>query len=139
MAREGRENAEEWMGHLSIEESECDYKEKVRKLKELFINGMNDDDMMTEIIRELTTIKKTNEITSDQVLCWAKGVKADELKGPDLMQPKIDTVQRTEQKVIAQTTPEETDKYPQTNADTVTPYMSHSGAQYMGMLHMWQS
>ena len=31
---------------------------------EQFINGINDADMMTEITRELTTIKKTNEITT---------------------------------------------------------------------------
>ena len=32
--------------------------------------------MMTEIIRELTTITKTNERTSEQILCWAKRVEA---------------------------------------------------------------
>ena len=32
--------------------------------------------MMTEIIGELTVIKETNEITSKQVLNWAKRVEA---------------------------------------------------------------
>ena len=36
------------------------YKDKDRILKEQFINGINEDDMMTETIRELTAIKKTN-------------------------------------------------------------------------------
>ena len=31
--------------------------------------------MTTEILRELTAIKKTNEITSEQVLSWARRVK----------------------------------------------------------------
>ena len=31
--------------------------------------------MMTEIIEELTTIKKTNEITSNLVLSWTNRVK----------------------------------------------------------------
>ena len=44
-------------------------KEKDSRLKELFINGINDD-IMTEVIRELTAIKKTNEIPSEQVLAW---------------------------------------------------------------------
>ena len=41
------------MGHLRIKENECDYKEIDRRLKELFINGIHDNDMMPEIIREL--------------------------------------------------------------------------------------
>ena len=36
---------------------------KKTKFKEKLINDINDDDMMTKIIRALTTIKKTNEIT----------------------------------------------------------------------------
>ena len=60
------------MGHLRIKASKYDYKEKDRRLKEQFINGINDEDMMTEIIRELTKIQKTNEVTSEQVLCWPK-------------------------------------------------------------------
>ena len=34
----------------------------------LFINGINDEDAMTQIITELAVIKKTNEITNKQVL-----------------------------------------------------------------------
>ena len=33
---------------------------------------MNDDDMMTEIMIELNTIKKTKEITRNQVLAWMR-------------------------------------------------------------------
>ena len=32
---------------------------------------VSDEEMVTEIIRELTTIKETNKVTSKQVLCWA--------------------------------------------------------------------
>ena len=31
--------------------------------------------MMTEIIKELATVKKTNEVTSEQVYSWTKGVE----------------------------------------------------------------
>ena len=47
---------------------------KDRKLKEQFINRISDYEM-TEIIKELTTIKKTNEISGDQELCWEKRVE----------------------------------------------------------------
>ena len=41
-------------------------RKKPRRLKGQFIDGINDDDMITEIIRELTAVR--NEITSKQVL-----------------------------------------------------------------------
>ena len=41
--------------------------------KELFINKINDDNMMTEVTEELKTIKTTQ--TGYQVLTWAKRVE----------------------------------------------------------------
>ena len=35
--------------------------ERGMRLKEQFINGINDDDMMTEIIKEVTVIKKDQQ------------------------------------------------------------------------------
>ena len=49
------------MGNLKIKGNEFEYKERDRRLKEQFINGINDDnddDMMTETIRELTLVKR---------------------------------------------------------------------------------
>ena len=45
---------------------------KKKKIKEQFINGINYDDMMTQIKWELTTVKKTSEITNKQVLAWSE-------------------------------------------------------------------
>ena len=71
------ENAEEWMGYLRLKANECEYKEKDRRLKEQFINGINDDEMKTEIIWELNAVKKTSEITSTQELAWARRLEAE--------------------------------------------------------------
>ena len=50
---------------------------KKKKIKRTILNGINDDDdMITEIIRELTTFKKISEVTSKQVLAWARRVEA---------------------------------------------------------------
>ena len=54
-------------------------KKKDRRLKEQFMNGINDTDMMTEI-RQLAVIKRTNEVTSKQVLNWIKRVETQESK-----------------------------------------------------------
>ena len=51
MVREEKESAEEWMGHLGVKTKECEYKERDMRLKEQFINGINGDDMITEIIK----------------------------------------------------------------------------------------
>ena len=64
LVKEQSENAEEWMGHLRIKANEYRYKEKDRRLKEQFINGINNEDKMTELPRELMAVTKTSEITS---------------------------------------------------------------------------
>ena len=74
------------MGHLRMKADECGYKGKERRLKEQFINDIDDyDDMMTNLIQELTRIKKTNEVSSKQVSAkarrdevqWAQKVKIE--------------------------------------------------------------
>ena len=45
---------------------------KKRGLYKQFINGINDDDMMTEIIKELMTIQKMDEVKSEQRLSWSR-------------------------------------------------------------------
>ena len=62
LTREQNANAEEWMDCLRMKGSEFEYKDD-RGLNLQFINGINSD-MMTEIIQELTAVKKTREITS---------------------------------------------------------------------------
>ena len=52
------------MGHLRMKANEFGYIEKDRKLKEPIIIDINDGVMITEIIRQLILIKKTNEVTS---------------------------------------------------------------------------
>ena len=54
LGRHKNENAEEWMGRLRLAAVECNYMEIDRQLKEQFIHEINDNDMLTEIIRELT-------------------------------------------------------------------------------------
>ena len=40
------------MGHLRGKVNEFEFRENNRRLKEQFINGINDDGMVTKIIRE---------------------------------------------------------------------------------------
>ena len=50
LIREQSKNADEWVGYLRMKANEYEYKEKDRRLKEQFINGIKDDKLMTEII-----------------------------------------------------------------------------------------
>ena len=43
---------------------ECNYQEVNRQLKEQFIHGLNDKSMLEEIIKEFTTAKNEDRITS---------------------------------------------------------------------------
>ena len=48
---------------------------KDRRLKEQVLISINDDNMVPDINTELTTNKRTNEITSKQVFLWARRIK----------------------------------------------------------------
>ena len=74
------ESAEEWMGHLWVKAKKCEYKEWHIQNKKQFINGFNDDIMVTKIIRELTMMKKTNEVTGEQVLSWDRWMEVQRVQ-----------------------------------------------------------
>ena len=76
LSRQIKENAEDWMGRLKLALVECNYREVDRQLKEQFIHRLNDNDMLAGIIRELTKAEESVEITSEQVLGWAKSAEA---------------------------------------------------------------
>ena len=54
LGRQTNENAEEWMGRLRLAAIECNYNDLDRHLKEQFIHGLNTNDMLGDIITELT-------------------------------------------------------------------------------------
>ena len=74
LCRRDNESAEEWMGRLRIAAAECNYQELDRQLKEQFIHGLNDKDMLGEIMKELTASRNNDHITSGNVnvLTWPK-------------------------------------------------------------------
>ena len=67
---------EEWIGRLRVVTIECNCQEVDRQLKEQFIHRLNDKNMLEEIIKELTTVRGSDQITSGNVLAWAKRVEA---------------------------------------------------------------
>ena len=76
MHRVEGKGVDEWMGRLSMAAAECGYKEIDRQLKEQFIHGLNDKDMLGKIIKELTTKSSDEQTTSEDVLVWVKRVEA---------------------------------------------------------------
>ena len=76
LIRQSNENTEEWMGRLRTAVVKYNYKDIDRQLKEQFIHGLNDEEMLAEIIRELTKSDENTNIHSENVLPWAKRVEA---------------------------------------------------------------
>ena len=74
------ENAEVWMGRLCIVAAECNFKEIDHQLKELFIHGLNNKSMLDDVIRELTTKNINQQMTSEDVLLWAKRVEVQRVQ-----------------------------------------------------------
>ena len=64
-SRQDGKSTEERMGRLQLSAVECNYQEIDRQLTEQFIHGLNDTDMLGEIIRELTKVKIGSGITSE--------------------------------------------------------------------------
>ena len=50
------------MSRLRIAAIECNYKEIDRQLKEQFIHRLNDNDMMVDIIKELTKSEENKDV-----------------------------------------------------------------------------
>ena len=63
------------MGKLRLAAVECNYKEIDGQLKEQFTHRLNDNDLLVEIIRELTKAEESAAVTGEQVLIWAKRVE----------------------------------------------------------------
>ena len=74
--RQHNKNAQHWMGRLRIAAIECNYKEIDRQWKEQYIHGLNDNDMMVEIIKKLTKSEENKDVTSNQAPQWARQVEA---------------------------------------------------------------
>ena len=70
------------MGHLHIAAAECGYKEIDQQFKEQFIHRLNDRVMLDEITRELTSKTNSEQMTSEDVLEWAKRVEAQRGRYP---------------------------------------------------------
>ena len=80
LSREEHESAKDQMGQLGIKANECKYKKYDRYLKEQFLNGINDKMMTAEIIKELTMLRRTTDMTSKWVLTCAKRKKCSECR-----------------------------------------------------------
>ena len=56
------------MCKLHIKATDCKYKEYGRRLREQFINGLDHENIIEEIIRELTALKDRSEVSNKQVM-----------------------------------------------------------------------
>ena len=56
------------MCKLHIKATDCKYKAYGRRLREQFINGLDHENIIEEIIRELTALKDRSEVSNKQVM-----------------------------------------------------------------------
>ena len=68
------------MGSLHIKAAEWEYKKYGRRLTGQLMNSFNHEIIIEEIVRGLTNLKHTNEVSSDQVLMWVQRVKAQRVE-----------------------------------------------------------
>ena len=65
LVRKLNENVEECMGRIGLGAADCNYKEVDTQLKEQFIYELNDNDMLVEIMRELTKTEDSKNVTNE--------------------------------------------------------------------------
>ena len=66
--------------YIRIKATECKYQEYDRRLGEQFINSPNDKNITAEKIKELTALKDTSGVSSEQVLISAQRVEVQRLQ-----------------------------------------------------------
>ena len=64
-----------WLAALEYNHQELD-----RQLKEQFKHGLNDKEMLGEIIKGLTTIKGNSTVTRENILMWVKKIEAQRVQ-----------------------------------------------------------
>ena len=67
------------MDQLRIKVNECSCQDDDRWLKQQFMNGIKNKAMTSNIIKKLTAIKNADEVTSEQVLAWARRMEVQRL------------------------------------------------------------
>ena len=75
LKRTSDESAQEWMGRLQTKVSDCDCNECDRRLTEQFIPGLDDDGMINEIQREVSTLEDIDDATSEWYNYGPKGLR----------------------------------------------------------------
>ena len=68
------------MDRLQIKVTYCKCQEYERRLKEQFTNGLDNETIIAEIIKELTDLNDTCDISSEQVLKWVQTVETQRVQ-----------------------------------------------------------
>ena len=63
------------MGRLQTKTAGCDYNEYDRKLTEKFIHGLDDEGIISKILREVSVLECIDVVSSEWVLFWVQRVE----------------------------------------------------------------
>ena len=103
------------MGRLQLLAIECNYEEACRQLKEQFIHGLKDAEMLGKINKKLTKIHENEDITSENMLSCVKRVKVQRAQST-IMNSPTEVKEFNKLKVVGSTHKEIPRKYTDKNA-----------------------
>ena len=78
------------MGRQRTRTAKCQYKECNQLLTEHFINGLKDDGMVDEALKEVTTLEDIEDATSEHVLLWGHRVEVQRVQKSALHEIEIE-------------------------------------------------
>ena len=58
LKKKSHESPQKWMGRLHIKAMDCKYREYDRRLKEQFVNGLDNENIIAEILKELRGLER---------------------------------------------------------------------------------
>ena len=111
--------------------AECNYTEVDKQLKGQFIDGVNDNDMLKEIINKLAK-KEKSILTSEKVLAWPRKAEAQRYQTATVGQEKkyFDTI--NSRKMVQRAQPVAKTPKLIKEKHTMVPATHADGVQHMG-------
>ena len=76
VTKKDNKSAQEWMSRLCPRQQIGNYNECARMLAEQFIHGLDENGMIIEILRKVSTLEGNNDAMSERVLLWAPNIEA---------------------------------------------------------------
>ena len=80
LKRKSHGSAQVWIGTLQTRAVDCGYIEYDGSLTKQFTPGLDDEDIITEILRKILALENIDDTTNEWVLIWSQRVETQRVQ-----------------------------------------------------------